>query len=362
MLLGVYDGHGRQGELVSEFASNAMVEELQSDPPSLSLSPARALKHSLFKVDERLALQHPDLAFNNGTTAVVAMLSATSVVVANVGDSRCVKASAGLGGWSALDLTADHKPDAPEERERIEALGGELDIDEELGVSRVIHANCALAMSRSIGDHNFNGVGVTAEADVTTHELSEGDTCLILASDGVWEFISSQQAVDLIYRHRHRGASAACAGKIPSTPFSPHVATPFLPYVSEIEFFFSALISEAAKRWKREEGNYRDDITAIVLFLPMEELPTAAAALTASATAAAPAVAALKSAQGVDGGSPNTVTTVHEVGGVGARESAAEDADEFAQVDGPPSRAASEADVELRMEAFRRRRLTMDQL
>ena len=132
--------------------------------------------------------------------------------------------------------------------------------------------------------------------------------------------------------------------------------------MSEIEFCFSALISEAAKRWKREEGNYRDDITAIVLFLPMEELPTAAAALTASATAAAPAVAALKSAQGVDGGSPNTVTTVHEVGGVGARESAAEDADEFAQVDGPPSRAASEADVELRMEAFRRRRLTMDQL
>ena len=166
MLLGVYDGHGRQGELVSEFASNAMVEELQSDPPSLSLSPARALKHSLFKVEERLALQHPDLAFNNGTTAVVAMLSATSVVVANVGVSRCVKASAGLGGWSALDLTADHKPDAPEERERIEALGGELDIDDELGVSRVIHANCALAMSRSIGDHNFNGVGVTASARV----------------------------------------------------------------------------------------------------------------------------------------------------------------------------------------------------
>lgn len=68
------------------------------------------------------------------------------------------------------------------------------------------------------------------------------DHVLIVASDGVWEFITPQQAVDLVMPLREQGKSANDAAKW--------------------------LIANAAKRWRDIEGDYRDDITAIVLWLP----------------------------------------------------------------------------------------------
>ena len=48
-------------------------------------------------------------------------------------------------------------------------------------------------MSRSLGDHGVAEVGVTAEPEMLIDEIRPEDTLLILASDGVWEFISSQE-------------------------------------------------------------------------------------------------------------------------------------------------------------------------
>jgi hypothetical protein len=59
----------------------------------------------------------------------------------------------------------------------------------------------------------------------------------------VWEFIESEEAVAIVFQHRHKGATVAC----------------------------KELIAESARRWKEEEGDYRDDITAVVLFLPIIE-------------------------------------------------------------------------------------------
>lgn len=97
-----------------------------------------------------------------------------------------------------------------------------------------------LAMSRSIGDHAVAEIGVFAEPEITETGITVEDKCIILASDGVWEFISSQEAVSIVHKHS-KNATAAC----------------------------KALIAEASARWKREEGNYRDDITAIVCLLPV---------------------------------------------------------------------------------------------
>ena len=48
-------------------------------------------------------------------------------------------------------------------------------------------------MSRSIGDHTLAPLGVIAEPVISQHVLEEGDELLVLASDGVWEFIDCQQ-------------------------------------------------------------------------------------------------------------------------------------------------------------------------
>ena len=94
-------------------------------------------------------------------------------------------------------------------------------------------------MARSIGDHAVKPVGVIAEPVVTSHTITKDDDFVILASDGVWEFISSEEAVEIVGAHLPMGASKAC----------------------------QALIEAAANRWHEEEGDYRDDITALVIRL-----------------------------------------------------------------------------------------------
>jgi protein phosphatase 2C len=77
-----------------------------------------------------------------GSTAVVAVVSPTQLVVANAGDSRAVLSRAG----APVALSVDHKPDRPDELERIQAAGGRViywDGARVLGV---------LAMSRAIGE------------------------------------------------------------------------------------------------------------------------------------------------------------------------------------------------------------------
>jgi serine/threonine protein phosphatase PrpC len=63
-----------------------------------------------------------------------------------------------------------------------------------MGPLRVWHKNeniPGLAMSRSFGDHAAAEVGVTAEAEILEMNLNESDKFIILASDGVWEFLSN---------------------------------------------------------------------------------------------------------------------------------------------------------------------------
>jgi protein phosphatase PTC1 len=94
---------------------------------------------------------------------------------ANVGDSRAVLCRAG----KALRLTIDHKASLPEEAKRITEAGG--------FIGRNKRVNGVLAISRALGDHMLkeNDV-VSAEPYVCDTELTNEDTFVLLACDGVW--------------------------------------------------------------------------------------------------------------------------------------------------------------------------------
>lgn len=205
----------------------------------------------------------------SGTTACVVLLRDDKLYISNCGDSRAVlarrrRASAPEeateegeegGSLAAVSLSIDQNPDSPGEKERILAAGGYVSPPPEPGLSSRVwldanHTQIGLAMARSIGDHAVKGVGVIAEPVVTTHDVSEGDEFVVIATDGVWEFISSEGAVEIVSRHLYArggddegfaigGASAAC----------------------------EALIKAASQKWHEHEGDYRDDITAIVIRL-----------------------------------------------------------------------------------------------
>lgn len=163
-----------------------------------------------------------------GSTATVLLVGEGKMVVANVGDSKCVLCRAG----ASVDLTVEHRLSgvseaAVREVKRVEETGAWVYDGRLCGV---------IAVSRSFGDWEWKGEGltylkkagvewgswdqetaekmdfkadpVTALPDVTEVGMdTESDEFLILASDGLWDVFSSQQAVQFCRGLLKRGVS-----------------------------------------------------------------------------------------------------------------------------------------------------------
>jgi len=115
-----------------------------------------------------------------------------------------------------------------------------LDDEEPLGPLRVWVADKwmpGLAMSRALGDSIAHSVGVTNRPDISEVTLTPDDRFFILASDGVWEFIESQEAAEIVAACPD--ATTACA----------------------------RLTQLATQRWIADEDDVADDISCIVVFL-----------------------------------------------------------------------------------------------
>ncbi|CAM9545095.1 unnamed protein product [Chrysoparadoxa australica] len=269
----VFDGHGEKGDVISNFAMNQMVERLAVHP-STKNDPEAALTEVFVSINKDLSksmgltYNHPSLesllpkhclsSLGNvqgaepeysGTTAVVIMLQFGKLYVASVGDSRAVlatKSAQAHQGLQIVQLTTDHNPNRPEEMQRITAAGGFVSPPPEPGLSSRVWLDKAmtqigLAMARSLGDHAVKDIGVVAEPEVSMRTLEAQDQFIIMASDGVWEFMPNEKAVEIVRSELEQGATAKAACE--------------------------SLIFEAAERWQQQEGDYRDDITAVVMLV-----------------------------------------------------------------------------------------------
>ncbi|KAH0943906.1 hypothetical protein HID58_003543 [Brassica napus] len=151
------------------------------------------------KISCRCELQSPQCDAV-GSTAVVSVVTPEKIVVSNCGDSRAVLCRNGL----AIALSSDHKPDRPDELNRIQEAGGRViywDGARVLGV---------LAMSRAIGD-NYLKPYVIPDPEVTVTDRTEDDECLILASDGLWDVVTNETACG-VARMCLKGADVAEGG------------------------------------------------------------------------------------------------------------------------------------------------------
>ncbi|UJR13434.1 hypothetical protein I4U23_000448 [Adineta vaga] len=135
-----------------------------------------------------------DPGSSSGCTAVVTLLRDKQLFVANAGDSRCVVSRDGR----AIEMSFDHKPEDLPERSRIEKAGYKVTLD-----GRV---SGGLNLSRAIGDHAYKKKSslsaeeqaITALPDIRTLTLDDKDEFMIIACDGIWNFMSSQDAVDFV--------------------------------------------------------------------------------------------------------------------------------------------------------------------
>jgi serine/threonine protein phosphatase PrpC len=205
---GVYDGHG--GDAVSamlrdrlhnlyvqalpqrHFEEKQRLHDVPLSIPSIR-SHTNALRGALKRI-ERDVLKHDDLEFI-GSAAVVVIVhfdehGQRSLLSANVGDSRAVLSRAG----KAVDLTRDHKPNDEREMARIRSMGEEVEWDPYGEIYRVRD----LSLSRAIGDRFAKPV-VTSEAEIDCIPVvDEEDEFFVLASDGLWDVMTSQEVVDFV--------------------------------------------------------------------------------------------------------------------------------------------------------------------
>ncbi|MCL4123992.1 UNVERIFIED_CONTAM: hypothetical protein GTU68_003088 [Idotea baltica] len=133
----------------------------------------------------------------SGSTAVVAVVDGELLIIGNVGDSRAVMGD--LKG-STIPLSFDHKPNQLKERRRIKEAGGFITFT---GVWRVAGI---LATSRALGDFPLKDPRklITAEPDVLTFSLKDHKAhFVILATDGLWDVMSNEEAVAFVRSHIH---------------------------------------------------------------------------------------------------------------------------------------------------------------
>lgn len=123
----------------------------------------------------------------------------------NVGDSRAIIVTEVGDDFKVTELTRDHKPSIPEEKQRIEKAGGRvfnMEYDDGYdGPARVWLADQnipGLAMSRSLCDTVAHTVGVISIPEITERTLTDDERAIVIGSDGLWEFISSNEAIRLI--------------------------------------------------------------------------------------------------------------------------------------------------------------------
>jgi serine/threonine protein phosphatase PrpC len=179
VLVGVFDGHAPKGEDVSEFTKSELPVLLSKKLSKALTSKEEEVKKVLIETFVELDTRAP-AEESGGCTATVVLKLDEKVYVANAGDSRSFLVSyrASTGETSVLYMSREDKPNLPDERARVEAMGGQVYIPIR-GTSRVVYhdprsgAPSGLAMSRSIGDWAAGKLGVIPHPIVDVFDMSD---------------------------------------------------------------------------------------------------------------------------------------------------------------------------------------------
>ena len=196
--LGVFDGHGVNGEKVAHFVGRKLGDKVLKNLVEVNYNNAQSVVTRAFiDLDEELrndeSLKNSNGEVSGGTTAVGIWIKNGRMIVAHVGDSRAIMS---VGG-KAMTLTEDHKPADVDESRRIFQAGGFVYMNRVKGV---------LAVSRAFGDFRFKTNAeiapedqmVSAKPDVSIVETTDELDFIVLASDGIYDVLNNQVIVNII--------------------------------------------------------------------------------------------------------------------------------------------------------------------
>ena len=279
-IYGVFDGHGKNGHLisnlVSQFLSNYFTNkrmyyiskknetEVSDSDSSISIKSDDIninkevlnevflekncfIENSIKKLVEKANESNFNLELS-GTTCVLLFILEDKVICSNIGDSQCVVFNcSNEERWTHEVISIIHKPDNPKEKERILEYGGLIHpyYDENgifEGPDRVYVKNKTypgLCLTRSIGDILGEEVGIISDPDIIIKNIDSTCKYIILASDGLWDMVKPYDVSRIVNPYFKKGdPEGAC----------------------------NALLKRANKNWEKD-GSDKDDITIIIIFI-----------------------------------------------------------------------------------------------
>ncbi|PIN09927.1 Serine/threonine protein phosphatase [Handroanthus impetiginosus] len=199
---GVFDGHGGpeaaayvRKNAIRFFFEDANFPQTSEVNDTFLVEVENCIRKGFLSADMALA-DDGGVSSSSGTTALTALVIGRLLMVANAGDCRAVLCRKG----EAIDMSQDHRPNYASERCRVEELGGFIDDG---------YLNGVLSVTRALGDWDMklprgSSSPLIAEPEFRQTFLTEDDEFLIIGCDGIWDVMSSQQAVSLVRRGLRR--------------------------------------------------------------------------------------------------------------------------------------------------------------
>ena len=275
-IYGIFDGHGKNGHLISSLLSTFLSQYLKnkdnyclekknnndSDSDSSISSQEIIINNELIsklfsnedfirKIITELDLKANESNFDlqfSGTTCLLLFLFEDYIICSNIGDSICVLFNcSNEDRWTYDIISKIHKPDIQSEKDRVLLNGGVIHpYYDELGIfegpNRVYvkgKTYPGLSLTRSIGDLEAEKIGIISEPDIIIKKKDSTCKYLVLGSDGLWDVIKPYDVRRIVNPYFLKSdTNGAC----------------------------NALLKTACKNWDKE-GCERDDITIIVVFI-----------------------------------------------------------------------------------------------
>jgi serine/threonine protein phosphatase PrpC len=186
---GLYDGHG--GKYVSKYLSENCQTFFMD--PRVKYPLNTKYIHSVYNyINNSLKNKHKAQSLNCGSTCLLLQQYKAKnnmyLSILNSGDCRAVLCRNNM----PLVLTKDHKPSWPEEKRRIEQLGGNI-YQDNAGDWRIKD----LSVSRAFGDFDTEPF-ITCLPDIYNYKIHPEDKFIILACDGLWDVMKNEDVVNFI--------------------------------------------------------------------------------------------------------------------------------------------------------------------
>ncbi|XP_064945222.1 probable protein phosphatase 2C 42 isoform X1 [Musa acuminata AAA Group] len=233
--VGVYDGHG--GPDAARYVCDhlfAHFREISSGPQGVTCDGIQraflATEESFIALVSQLWNTRPDIA-TTGSCCLVGVVCQQTLYVANLGDSRVIlgKKVGSTGEIAAISLSNEHNANVDAVRQELQAQHPN---DPQIVILKhgVWRIKGIIQVSRSIGDaymkhsqYNREPINpkfriaepmnmpiLTANPSIMFHHLEQSDSFLIFASDGLWEHLSDQKAVEIVHSHPRAQENERC--------------------------------------------------------------------------------------------------------------------------------------------------------